>query len=167
MTGFRGAVLLAATLTMGLSAGLFFAYSCSVMPGLAKADDRTFVETMQRINVAILNGWFMLVFVGAIVLTLLAVVLQFQGGDRKLLPWLIAAAVLYTVVLVVTGAVNVPLNDQLAAAGSLDGIPDLAAVRETFETTWVRWNTVRTVSATAGFGCLVAALVVGGGRSVS
>ncbi|WP_082629747.1 DUF1772 domain-containing protein, partial [Kitasatospora sp. Root187] len=162
MTGFRGAVLLGATLTMGLSAGLFFAYSCSVMPGLAKADDRTFVETMQRINVAILNGWFMLVFLGAIVLTLLAVVLQFRGGDRSLLPWLIAAAVLYMVVLVVTGAVNVPLNDQLAAAGSLDGIPDLAAVRETFETTWVRWNTVRTVSATAGFGCLVAALVVGG-----
>ncbi|WP_457030512.1 anthrone oxygenase family protein [Kitasatospora sp. P5_F3] len=162
MTGFRGAVLLGATLTMGLSAGLFFAYSCSVMPGLAKADDRTFVETMQRINVAILNGWFMVVFVGAIVLTLLAVVLQFRGGDRGLLPWLIAAAVLYLVVLVVTGAVNVPLNDQLAAAGSLDGIPDLAAVRETFETTWVRWNTVRTVSATAGFGCLVAALVVGG-----
>ncbi len=162
MTGFRGAVLLGATLTMGLSAGLFFAYSCSVMPGLAKADDRTFVETMQRINVAILNGWFMVVFLGAIVLTLLAVVLQFRGGDRGLLPWLIAAAVLYLVVLVVTGAVNVPLNDQLAAAGSLDGIPDLAAVRETFETTWVRWNTVRTVSATAGFGCLVAALVMGG-----
>ncbi|GAA1142691.1 putative membrane protein [Kitasatospora gansuensis] len=166
MTGFRGAVLVAATLTMGLSAGLFFAYSCSVMPGLAKADDRTFVETMQRINVAILNGWFMLVFLGAIVFTLLAVVLQFRGGERRLLPWLIAAAVLYLVVLAVTGAVNVPLNDQLAAAGSLDKIPDLAAVRETFESTWVRWNTVRTVSATAGFGCLVAALVVGGRSAV-
>ncbi|WP_405016709.1 DUF1772 domain-containing protein [Kitasatospora sp. NBC_00070] len=162
MTGFRGAVLLAATLTMGLSAGLFFAYSCSVMPGLAKADDRTFVETMQRINVAILNGWFMVVFLGAIVFTLLAVVLQYRGGDRSLLPWLIAAAVLYGVVLVVTGAVNVPLNDQLAAAGSLDRIPDLAAVRETFETTWVRWNTVRAVAGTAGFGCLAVALVVGG-----
>ncbi|MER5864939.1 anthrone oxygenase family protein [Kitasatospora sp. NPDC002040] len=162
MSGFRSAVLLVATLTMGLSAGLFFAYSCSVMPGLAKADDRTFVETMQRINVAILNGWFMLVFLGAIVFTLLAVVLQFRGGDRRLLPWLIAAAVLYTVVLMVTGAVNVPLNDQLAAAGSLDRIPDAAAVREAFETTWVRWNTVRTVAATAGFGCLVAALVTGG-----
>ncbi|MER6400936.1 DUF1772 domain-containing protein [Kitasatospora sp. NBC_01246] len=161
MAGFRSAVLLAATLAMGLSAGLFFAFSCSVMPGLGKADDRTFVETMQRINVAILNGWFMLVFLGALALTVLAVVLQFRGGDRRLLPWLIAAAVLYTVVLVVTGAVNVPLNDQLAAAGSLDRIPDLAAVRETFESSWVGWNTVRTVAATAGFGCLLAALVTG------
>ncbi|MFI5530703.1 DUF1772 domain-containing protein [Kitasatospora sp. NPDC051853] len=162
MAWFRTAVLLAATVTMGLSAGLFFAYSCSVMPGLAKADDRTFVETMQRINVAILNGWFMAVFMGALVLSLLAVGLHLGAGQRGALPWLVAAAVLYVVLMVVTGTVNVPLNDQLAAAGSLDHIPDLAAVRERFETTWVKWNTVRTVAGTAGFGCLVAALVVGG-----
>ncbi|MFB9369931.1 anthrone oxygenase family protein [Kitasatospora albolonga] len=162
MAWLRTAVLLAAMVTMGLSAGLFFSYTVSVMPGLAKADDRTFVETMQRINVAILNGWFMTVFMGALVLALAAVALHLGAGHRGPLPWLVAAAVLYTVLVVVTGAVNVPLNDQLAAAGSLDHIPDLAAVREKFETTWVTWNTVRTVVGTAGFGCLVTALVLGG-----
>ncbi|MFJ8042406.1 DUF1772 domain-containing protein [Kitasatospora sp. NPDC096147] len=162
MAWFRSAVLLAATLTMGLSAGLFFGYACSVMPGLAKADDRTFVETMQRINVAILNGWFLTVFMGALVLALLAVGLHLGAGQRGPLPWLVAAAVLYVVLVVVTAAVNVPLNDQLAAAGSLDRIPDLGAVREQFETTWVRWNTVRAVAGTAGFGCLVTALVLSG-----
>ena len=63
------AVLLGATLCTGLMAGLFYAYSVSVMPGLSGAADRTVVETMQRINVAILNGWFGVVFGGALVLT--------------------------------------------------------------------------------------------------
>jgi uncharacterized membrane protein len=48
-------VLVAATVTMGLIAGLFYAYACSVMLGLRQTDARTFVYAMQRINVAILN----------------------------------------------------------------------------------------------------------------
>ncbi|MDT7600077.1 MAG: hypothetical protein QOK26_2154, partial [Pseudonocardiales bacterium] len=34
---------MAATVTTGLMAGMFFAFSFSVMPGMARADDRTFV----------------------------------------------------------------------------------------------------------------------------
>ena len=59
--------LLAATLATGLMAGLYFAFSCAVMPGLARTDDRTFVAAMQWINVRILNGWFALAFGGAFV----------------------------------------------------------------------------------------------------
>ena len=59
MTLLREAVLAEATLVTGLVAGLSFAYSCSVMPGLAATDDRTFVGTMQSINRRILNGWFL------------------------------------------------------------------------------------------------------------
>ena len=58
--------------------------------------------------------------------------------------------------------VNVPLNNQLNAAGAPDRIADLAAVRERFEATWVRWNVVRTVASTAAFGCLTWALVLHG-----
>jgi uncharacterized membrane protein len=46
--------------------------TCSVMPGLRRTDDRTFVSAMQRINVAILNGWFMLSFFGALVVMAVA-----------------------------------------------------------------------------------------------
>jgi hypothetical protein len=35
------------------------------MPGLRRTDDRTFVDAMQSINVAIINGWFALSFAGA------------------------------------------------------------------------------------------------------
>jgi uncharacterized membrane protein len=162
----RGMVLVAATLAMGLMAGLFFSYAVSVMPGLAKADDRTVVDAMQRINVAILNGWFGIAFGGALLLSALAAGLYLRAdggaGARGPLPWIVAGLVLYLLVLVITFAVNVPLNDALAAAGAPDRIADLAAVRHRFETRWVPWNVARAVVSAAGFGCLTWALALAG-----
>jgi uncharacterized membrane protein len=158
----RGASLVAATITMGLAAGLFYTFSISIMPGLGRAADRSFVDAMQRINVAILNGWFALAFGGALVCTALATLLQLSADGRAVLLWTAAALALYVTVLAITFAVNVPLNNQLDAAGAPDRIADLAAVRERFETTWVRWNAVRAVASTAAFGCLTWALVLYG-----
>ena len=146
--------LVAATITAGLMAGLFAAFSYAVMPGLGRAGDAAFVEGMQKINVAILNGWFGVSFGGALVFPVLAAVLN-RGAGRR---WIVAGAVLYLLVLVVTFAVNVPLNDKLEAAGRTDP----HAAREAFETLWVRWNVVRTVFCTAAFGCLAWALALHG-----
>jgi uncharacterized membrane protein len=154
--------LVAATVTAGLMAGLFAAFSYAVMPGLAKAGDLAFVDGMQRINVAILNGWFGVCFGGALVFSVLAAVLHAGADRRSVLPWIVAGAALYLVVLIVTFAVNVPLNDRLAAAGDPARIADLHAVRERFEAVWVRWNVVRTVACTLAFGCLAWALVLAG-----
>ncbi|WP_371778165.1 anthrone oxygenase family protein [Streptosporangium subroseum] len=159
---FRGVVLVAATVTVGLMAGLFYAYASSVMIGLGRASDRTFVEAMQRINTAILNGWFFTCFLGALALTILAAVLHLSEDRRSVLPWILAAVVLYGAQLVITAAVNVPLNNMLDAAGDPRHITDLAAVREQFEATWVRWNLIRAVTCTAAFGCLTWALVLYG-----
>ena len=158
MSVLRSTVLFGAAMTTGLGAGLFYSYACSVMPGLARADDRTFIETMQRINVAILNGWFMLSFLGSLVLIGAAGALELKAGSRTVLLWIGAAAVFQLAVLVITGVVNVPLNDRLAAAGSPDRITDLAAVRAAFEDTWVRWNLVRALTSTAAFACIAWAL---------
>lgn len=154
----RSIVLLAATLTTGLMAGLYFAFSVAVMPGLARASDRTFVETMQRVNVAILNGWFSLAFAGALVLGVVSVALHWRGEGRPALPWIIAGVVLYAASLVITMGLNVPLNNQLANAGDPARIRDLAAVREKFETTWVHWTVARTLTSTAALGCLAWAM---------
>jgi uncharacterized membrane protein len=117
---------------------------------------------MQSINVAILNGWFFLGFLGALVLPAVAAVLHLGRGNRAALPWIVAGLVLYVVVLAVTFGFNIPLNDRLAAAGAPDRIPDLAAVREQFEAAWIRWNVVRALASTAALGCLAWALVAGG-----
>ncbi|MEV4614356.1 anthrone oxygenase family protein [Kitasatospora sp. NPDC049258] len=162
MTVFRTATLVAATLATGLGAGLFYGYACSVMPGLARSSDRTFVEAMQRINVAILNGWFALSFGGAILLIVLAAVLQYRSGGGAALGWIVAAGALQLALLVVTMAVNVPLNNRLAAGGDAAGAADLATLRAEFEQVWVRWNVLRALAGAAALGCLAWALVLVG-----
>jgi uncharacterized membrane protein len=157
----RGATLVAATVAMGLIAGLFYAFACSVMPGLNRTDDRTFVSGMQEINVAILNGWFFATFLGAPLVTALAGLLQLAGGSRRVL-WIVAAFILSVVAFVITIVVNVPLNDAVAAAGDLEHVADLAAVRAQLEASWVRWNVARAIAFTAAFGCLTWALMLYG-----
>ncbi|MEH0982202.1 anthrone oxygenase family protein [Micromonospora sp. CPCC 205556] len=154
----RTFLLAAATGLTGLMAGLFFAYACSVMPGLAAVDDRTFVGTMQSINRRILNGWFLVAFLGAALLIGVAAALHLTVGG-PVLAWTVAALGCYGATLVITMRFSVPLNERLDAAGPVDRIADLRAVRESFESTWVRWNLLRTVTNVAAFACLVAALL--------
>lgn len=152
-------VLLAATVATGLLAGLYYGVSCAWMLTLRRTDDHTFVRVMQRMNVAIVNGWFLVVFLGAPLLSVLAVVLSASAADRAVLPWVVAGAVLNLLAIISTARRNIPLNDDLDAAGDPDRIPDIAAVRERFEMPWVRWNLVRTVACTAALGCLGYALL--------
>jgi uncharacterized membrane protein len=164
MDAVRALSLIAATMSMGLMAGVFGLYAHTVMPGLGRTDDRTFVGAFQAIDRAIINPWFLAGgFVGALVFTALAAVLHVPADRRSVLPWIAVALVLYLAVFVITVGVNVPLNDAIKAAGDPDRIADLAAVRERFdEARWVRWNNVRTVASTAAFGCLAWALVLFG-----
>ncbi|MCP2256651.1 putative membrane protein [Streptoalloteichus tenebrarius] len=156
----RYVTLIAAVISTGLVAGLFYAFAIAVMPGLAKVDDRAFVSTMQSINRVILNGWFLVAFVGTLVLTAGAALFHLDPGRRGVLLCVVLAFALSLATWAITMVVNVPLNNALEAAGDPDQIGDLAAVRERFEAVWVRWNIVRAVTSTAAFGCLVWALVL-------
>jgi uncharacterized membrane protein len=159
----RGAVLVVATMTMGLMAGVFGMYANAIMPGLRTTDDRTFVGAFQSIDEAITNPLFLATFVGVLVVTGVAAVLHLRRDGRSVLPWTVAAFILYLAVFVITVRVNVPLNDEIKDAGDPDRVADLAAVRERFdEARWVRWNIVRAVMSTAAFGCLTWALVLYG-----
>ena len=75
-------LLISATVASGLVAGLLYGFACAVMPGLKEVDDRAFVGAMQSINRRILNGWFLLTFVGSPMLTVGAGVAAFVVGDR-------------------------------------------------------------------------------------
>jgi hypothetical protein len=89
--------------------------------------------------------------------------LSLAAPGSSLLPWIVAAVVLYLAVFVITIAVHVPLNDDIKAAGDPDGIADLSAVRGAFhEPRWIAWNVVRTIASTVAFGCLAWALVLHG-----
>jgi uncharacterized membrane protein len=164
MDAFRTLSLMAATMTVGLMAGVFGLYAHTIMPGLGRTDDRTFVGAFQSIDRAIINPWFMAGgFLGALVFTGLAAVLHLGEDERSVLPWVVVALVLYLAVFVTTLAVHVPLNNGIKAAGDPDRIADLATVRQRFdEATWNRWNVIRAVMSVVAFGCLAWALVLHG-----
>jgi uncharacterized membrane protein len=156
----QGATLVAATMTIGLMAGVFGLYAHAIMPGLGKTDDRTFVGAFQSIDRAIINPWFISTFVGALIFTGLAAVLQVGEDGQSVLPWIAAAFALYLAAFVITIRVHVPLNDEIKAAGNPDHIADLATVRGRFdEARWARWNVVRAVASTVALGCLALALM--------
>jgi uncharacterized membrane protein len=160
LTVFQGVTLMASALSMGLMAGVFGLYAHTIMPGLRHTDDRTFVGAFQSIDRAIINPWFMLSFVGALLVTGVAAALHLAGDSQSALPWIAIALVLYLAVFVVTIAINVPLNDAIKAAGHPDRISDLAGVRERVdEVRWASWNVFRAVATTVAFGCLAWALV--------
>lgn len=136
-----------------LMAGVYFAFSTSVMGGLGRQPEPSGIATMQSINEVILNPLFLLLFVGSgLSCAALAVTALFSDQSY---PWVrIAAAVLFVVgSLVLTGAVNVPLNDQLAAVdpASAHGIE----VWRDYLDRWTAWNHVRAATSAVAATALV------------
>ena len=160
MTLLRTITLMGATLTMGLVAGAFALYAHSIMPGLRKTDDRTFVTAFQQTDRAIINPWFMITaFGGALVLTLVA---GLANRGTPAFSWIATAFGLYLVAVVITVAVNVPLNDAIKAAGDPAHI-DVAQARARFhEARWAAWNLVRVAASGPAFGLLAWGLVLCG-----
>ena len=152
-------VLGAAVIAMGLLAGLIYAFSIAVMPGLTAADDRTLVDAMQQMAD---NPAFPLTFLVAPALAAVALYQAHRSGSPKTAGWIVAGLALYTLTAVVTFAIHIPLNEDLVQAGDPDRIADIAAVRDDFATPWVAWNIVRTLTSTAAFACLAWALVLQG-----
>jgi uncharacterized membrane protein len=151
METIRTLTLGVAALALGVMAGLFFTFSNTIMPSLGRSEDRTFVEAMQKINVVIVNGRFLVFFVGALIAAGIAAALHLTTGSRRALPWLLIAFALYLAVIIITGTINIPLNNKLNAAS----LTDASAARDAFETVWNRWNLARTVLS---FGAFIAAL---------
>lgn len=155
-----GPLLVASVLCTGLMAGLFFAYDVSVMPGLAELDDRTYAAAMQRFN-AVIDGspLFGLVFLATLGLTVASAIMAFRKKRLAVAMPLVVAAVCYLAVLVITVAVNLPLNAELAALGNPATAKDLPGVIEDFKSVWVPVNVVRTVLCLLSLGALCSALL--------
>lgn len=149
------AVLLGATVTSGILAGVFLLYAHTVMPALRRTGDAEFVATFARLDRQIVNPWFLLTaFLGGPVLTLVAVIVT----DSDVRGWTSLALALHVAMVVVTGGVNVPRNDALKNAPT-DADP--AGVRAAFdEGRWARWNLLRVLLSTGAAGALSWALVL-------
>lgn len=154
-------ILVGATLTTGLTAGLLYAFAHCVIPGLRTLPDTDYLRGFQRIDSAISNPWMGLAFLGSPALTLTALVLHVREGGAVLL-WLGLALALVTVTIVITVAAHLPLNAQIQAAAP--DFVDTSALRTRFEARWVTWNLARTVTSVSAVVCLSLALLSTGTR---
>lgn len=138
----------AAAIGCGLMAGLFFAFSVSVMRALGRVPAAPGMAAMQSINVAILNPVFLSVFLGTALLCFVVLV-------SSLLRWHEAGALLFAAgtasylvgTFLVTIVVNVPMNNALASTATTD--PQAAGRWAAYLTNWTAWNHVRTLTSLA------------------
>lgn len=149
-------VLAAGVVTNGLLAGVFFAFSCAISPEFRHIDDRSYVRAFCAINGAILNGWFLNVFLAAPLTTVASAILAVGREDASTFGWLVVGAACSMLSFGITAAGNVPLNRALDRA-SADTAQRLHDTRKGFEAPWNRWNHTRTVLSTAALITLVIA----------
>jgi len=142
-------LLIITTVTAALVAGLFYGWSCSVIPGLSRIGDKEYVSAMQSINKAILNPVFFAGFIGTLFLLPICSYCHFTKPGSLRFWLLLAATVTYTVgVFGVTMFGNVPLNDKLAMFDIEYGSAEqISLARKNFEVNWNNFNLVRTIFA--------------------
>ena len=155
-SGARAVTLGLATLSTGLVAGVFYAYSVSVDLGLAAQPDESYVATMQAINERIQNPLFFAGFFGAVLFQLAALVVHLPRARSRRFHMILLACLLYIGGgFLLTAFVNVPMNDQLATVDPDAPARVLSQAREAYEGPWDFWNGVRTVFSTLSFVALI------------
>ncbi|WP_327356913.1 anthrone oxygenase family protein [Streptomyces sp. NBC_01304] len=139
---------LLAALGSGLIAGVFFAFSTSIMRALAALPPAQGIAAMQKINVVIINPWFLGAFmITAVLAAVVAVVTFVLWPDHGRIELLLGCALYLVGSFGVTAAANVPRNDALA---KLDPqAPESAEKWKTYVAEWTSWNHVRTGAAVA------------------
>jgi uncharacterized membrane protein len=155
----RLGLILAGLLAKALSAGFFYTYAVSVMPGLAAADPSSAIRAVQGINAVIRTPVFAFAFFGSLLFPLAVALAASIGRARQVAVLAFLSATLYGPgVFAVTFLVNVPLNEALAGANPTS---DTAArIWANYYGPWTTWNHVRAVCACLAFGLFAAAAVV-------
>ncbi len=139
-------LLWAATLSSGLMAGVYFAFSGFIMKAFDNIETAQSVAAMNSINEVILRSLFMPVFFGSSIISFLLVIIAFvYWGDAGAWLALITGMIYFTGMFVCTVVFNVPLNNALARPG-----PDYDNEQQIWShylRTWTKWNHLRTVSS--------------------
>ena len=140
----------------GLIGGLLFAFSNFVMRALAQQVPESGIRTMQAINVQIQNPIFFGLFFGTAAVALALAIWSGMHFSRGGAGVLLIGSLLYLVgVFGVTAAINVPLNNALAAFAPDDAMA--ASYWPDYVRRWLQWNHLRTIASTAAAALLTCA----------
>lgn len=136
---------LLAAIGSGIMSGLFFVFSNFAMKAFASLPRGQGAAAMQQINIMIINPLFVILFMGTAVCSFAVAALALLDWQRLGTIWLLIGAGLYLGgCIVITGARNVPLNNQLAAISADD--PNIESEWQYYLAKWLPWNHVRSVT---------------------
>lgn len=137
--------LISLILTGGIF-GFFYAWICSTMWGLDAADPSVAITAMQAMNASVRNAVFAPAFFGTpLILLLTAAVARTQSRKRAARAFAAAGVVYLLGGLVLTMAVNVPMNEALALVAIPQETPAAQRIWNDYSGTWQVWNITRTV----------------------
>ena len=145
-------------ISVGLTGGVFFIFSVTVMRALGRIPAPSAIAAMQEINIVIVRSLFLAAFFGAALTSLiLAVYAIADWQQRPGAPWLLAGAIIYLVgSILLTMLRNVPLNNELAAVAPAS--PEGEAVWTRYLAEWTMWNHIRTIACIVATACFTMAL---------
>lgn len=151
------ALLWFAAVSVGIMAGIYFAFSVFVMQSLDALDSPAGMIAMQSINRIIQKSLFLpLFFLSSLACLLIAAFGVMQWGGAGTLQMVIGGALYVLGMLIVTIVGNVPLNNALEATDT-NGL-EAEAMWRRYMQRWLPWNHVRTTSCTVSLILLISAL---------
>lgn len=128
----------------GAAGGVFFAFSTFVMPALARLPSVQGVGAMNAISVAAVTPLFMLLLFGVGIGCLAVLPMAWKALPAFPALCVVAGSLAYVVAVIgVTMAVNVPLNNGLAAFDASRQSADV--IWPAYLRDWGFWNHIRTV----------------------
>ena len=135
--------------------GFFYAWVCSTMWGLDAADPRVAIAAMQAMNASVRNAVFAPAFFGTPVVLLITTLVLAATAQRGAMAWFAAATLLYALLgVILTMAVNVPMNEALAQIVVPDDIDTARAIWFDYSPDWQFWNQIRTIATGAAVLCI-------------
>lgn len=135
--------------------GFFYAWVCSTMWGLDAADPRVAIAAMQAMNASVRNAIFAPAFFGTPVVLLITTLVLAATAQRGAMEWFATATVLSALLgVILTMAVNVPMNDALAQIVVPDDIEAARTIWLDYSPDWQFWNQMRTIATGAAVLCI-------------
>ncbi|QFT58604.1 hypothetical protein FIU94_07155 [Sulfitobacter sp. THAF37] len=148
-------LLMLSLLLCGALFGFFYAWVCSTMWGLDQADPRVAISAMQAMNASVRNAVFAPAFFGTPVALAITTLCLFSSAQRTAAYWTLATTLLVVFPgVLLTMAVNVPMNEALGALSVPEDIEDARRIWQEYSADWQFWNQARTVATGLGLLCL-------------
>lgn len=160
MTLLTTSAVTAAALGCAVIGGIFFGFSNFIMRALERLPAADGIAAMQSINVVVLNKWFLGVFTGTALVSLLLSGYAIANWGSTSSPWLLGGGVAYVLgswLLTIRG--NVPLNDDLAALSPDDG--DSVEAWQHYISRWTSLNSQRALGSVVAALLFIIALTLG------